>query len=166
MLQAWRASSLLSRHGEAVPNLTILLAAAMLISVGACSRERSHEGKTLPLPVDVRADTASSVPLVTELPPTARVWVARVTPAPPSGPGPELPDGWRRRHSRPLSIDLDVLVDDTGAVSDVECAGECSDSSLVEAARRCARTMRFYPALRGGWPVAVWCRHRFDFGGK
>jgi TonB family protein len=79
----------------------------------------------------------------------------------------EIPGEWRRRHARAVqSVDLDVLVDDTGEVSDVDCTAGCSDSLLVEAARRCARTMRFYPALRGGWPVAVWCRQRFDFGAK
>jgi len=26
--------------------------------------------------------------------------------------------------------------------------------------------MRFYPALRGGRPVAVWCRQRFEFGAR
>ena len=62
------------------------------------------------------------------------------------------------------SVELDVRVSETGEVSEVRPAGGESDSALVAAARDCARRMRFYPALRGGEPVAVWCRQRFDFG--
>ena len=62
------------------------------------------------------------------------------------------------------SVELDVRVDEDGAVSAALWAAGSADTSLLEAARRCALTMRFYPALRAGRPVAVWCRQRFDFG--
>lgn len=60
-------------------------------------------------------------------------------------------------------VDLDVRVDEDGAVSEALRVAGSTDSSLVEAARRCALSMRFYPALRAGRAVAVWCRQRFDF---
>jgi len=63
------------------------------------------------------------------------------------------------------SVDLDVRVDEAGTVTDVQWAGGATDTTLIVAARRCALGMRFYPALRGGRPVAVWCRQRFDLGG-
>jgi hypothetical protein len=62
------------------------------------------------------------------------------------------------------SIELDVRVDERGEVTEARLAGGGADTSLIGAARRCALGMRFYPALRGGKPVAVWCRQRFDFG--
>jgi TonB family protein len=61
-------------------------------------------------------------------------------------------------------VELDVRVDEQGLVSDALWAGGSEDPALVEAATRCALEMRFYPALRSGQPVAVWCRQRFDFG--
>jgi hypothetical protein len=78
-----------------------------------------------------------------------------------------LPPG--RRGPR-TSVELDVRVDESGRVSDallVQANGDSTviDEGLVEAARRCALGMRFYPALQGGRPVPVWCRQRFDFGG-
>jgi hypothetical protein len=78
-----------------------------------------------------------------------------------------LPSGWRGARA---SVDLDVRVDETGRVSDVLPVPAGGDSAvagggLVEAARLCARGMRFYPALRGGRAVPVWCRQRFEFAG-
>ena len=73
-----------------------------------------------------------------------------------------LPPGWSGPRG---SVELDVRVDDSGVVSDALLASGGGDSALVEAARRCALDMRFYPALQAGRPVAVWCRQRFDFGG-
>ena len=78
-----------------------------------------------------------------------------------------LPPGW---HGPRTSVDLDVRVDESGRVSDALPALASGDSvvieaGLVEAARRCALGMRFYPALQAGRPVPVWCRQRFDFGG-
>jgi len=61
-------------------------------------------------------------------------------------------------------VELDVHVDESGTVSEVLWAAGSEDSVLVGAARRCALGMRFYPALRAGRPVAVWCRQHFDFG--
>ena len=62
------------------------------------------------------------------------------------------------------SVELEVRVDERGQVSEARRVGGSADSSLIEAARRCALGMRFYPALRGGKPIEVWCRQRFDFG--
>src|SRR5262245_13728234 len=70
------------------------------------------------------------------------------------------------RHARRASIDLDVRVDEDGAVSDALWAGGNADSALVEAAIECARSMTFFPARQGGRAVAVWCRQRFDFGAR
>jgi hypothetical protein len=78
-----------------------------------------------------------------------------------------LPPGWQGPRA---SVELDVRVDESGRVSDalpVPTGGDPAaiETGLVEAARRCALGMRFYPALQGGRPVPVWCRQRFDFGG-
>ncbi len=62
------------------------------------------------------------------------------------------------------SVELDVRVDESGRVSDAVWAGGSADTALVSAARRCALGMYFYPALRAGRPVAVWCRQRFEVG--
>ena len=62
------------------------------------------------------------------------------------------------------SVELDVHVDEMGAVSDVQWAAGSRDSALVRAAIDCTSSMRFEPATRGGRPVEVWCRQRFDFG--
>jgi hypothetical protein len=70
------------------------------------------------------------------------------------------------RGSRRASVELDVRVDEDGAVSDALRAGGVTDSTLVAAAVNCALAMRFYPALQSGRPVAVWCRQRFDFLGR
>ncbi len=66
--------------------------------------------------------------------------------------------------ARALRVELDVRVDETGAVSDALWAGGSDDSLAVRAAVECALAMRFLPALRGGRPVAVWCRQGFEFG--
>ena len=60
-------------------------------------------------------------------------------------------------------VELDVRVGEDGTATDALWAGGSSDSALVSAAIDCALAMRFYPALRAGYPVAVWCRQRFDF---
>jgi len=74
-----------------------------------------------------------------------------------------LPPGWS---GPPASVELDVRVDESGRVSDALRAAGSRDTALVEAARRCALGMRFYPAQRAGRAVAVWCRQRFDLGGE
>jgi protein TonB len=68
-------------------------------------------------------------------------------------------------HSGGLTVELDVHVDETGRVSDVQWASGSRDTALVRAATECAAAMHFRPATRGGRPVEVWCRQRFDFGG-
>ena len=69
------------------------------------------------------------------------------------------PRGVRRQ-----AVEVDVRVDEAGDVSDALWAEGSQDTTLVEAALACARGMRFYPALRSGRPIAVWCRQRFEFG--
>jgi TonB family protein len=64
------------------------------------------------------------------------------------------------------TVELDVHVDEGGEVSRVQWVGGSPDTALVRAAERCARSMRFYPALQGDRPVAVWCRQRFDFAAR
>lgn len=59
-------------------------------------------------------------------------------------------------------VELDVRVDENGEVSDAMFAEGDADSATVEAAIEAALAMRFYPAVRAGRPVAVWCRQRFD----
>ncbi len=68
-------------------------------------------------------------------------------------------------HARGL-VELDVRVDEAGRVTEALWAGGSEDPALVRAATDCALGMRFYPALRAGRPVAVWCRQRYDFGGR
>lgn len=126
--------------------------------------------------------------------PRASVWLARVSPTPPGpidpslasaepqagewpepptlevddGLKPPIPRGSSRlivpRGADPGWIELDVRIDENGAVSDVAWAGGAIDSSRVEAATACAFAMRYFPALQDGRAVAVWCRQRFDFG--
>lgn len=62
------------------------------------------------------------------------------------------------------TVELDVRVDEQGAVSEARWAAGSRDPALMRAATDCARAMRFFPAERAGRPVAVWCRQRFDFG--
>ena len=79
----------------------------------------------------------------------------------PIGPAPlELP---RARRSSAW-VELDVRIDESGAVSDALWADGSADSSTVAATVACALAMRFHPALRHGVPVAVWCRQRFEIG--
>ena len=59
-------------------------------------------------------------------------------------------------------VELDVRVDENGAVSDVEVAGGDADSALVHAAIAAARATRWYPARRAGRAVAVWSRQRLE----
>lgn len=68
------------------------------------------------------------------------------------------------RAARGAAVELEVRVDEHGAVTDAAWSGGNADSALVRAARECALAMRFFPASRGGTPVAVWCRQSFEFG--
>jgi outer membrane biosynthesis protein TonB len=67
-----------------------------------------------------------------------------------------------RARARRGWVDLDVRVDENGDVSDAMFADGEADSATIVAAIDAALAMRFYPAVRGGRPVAVWCRQRFD----
>jgi len=69
----------------------------------------------------------------------------------------------RRLPRGPRFVELEVRVDEHGAVAEVQWAGGNADSALVRAAIECAEQMAFLPALRGEVPVAVWSRQRFDF---
>jgi len=167
--------------------------AAVMMVIGAvlvpgCGRERRAAPQSLPLAVAAGADTGVMTHLEIRPPRQARAWLARV-PLPAAEPDTvsadlvappaleiepgllppvlreaaplRLPSGDAPRHF--ASVELDVRVDERGVVTDV-IADRGADSRLVEAASACARAMRFYPARRGGAPVAVWCRQRFDFG--
>jgi hypothetical protein len=72
----------------------------------------------------------------------------------------QLPSG----RGRMVGVDLDVRVDESGAVSDAVWAGGSQDSAAVAAVTTCALAMRFHPAIQHGRPVAVWCRQHFEFG--
>ena len=61
------------------------------------------------------------------------------------------------------SVELAVYVDPRGQVEVAKWAGGTSDTALVRAAVECASAMTFYPAMRGGEAIGVWCRQRFDF---
>jgi TonB family protein len=167
-----------------------------------CSRDRHAVEATLPLHVEVRADTNRAQVLDVNAPPQARVWVASVASVrataleptlpepgvdslPPAAPTPPMldidddlkppilrsrsvlmvpPEYGRRRAVE--SVELDVRVDESGAVSDALWVGGSNAPILVQAATECALQMKFYPALQSGQPVPVWCRQRFDFGGS
>jgi hypothetical protein len=77
-----------------------------------------------------------------------------------------VPDRWRARRGAPISVELDLLIEESGQVTQVEWAGGSVESLLVDAATQSAMQMRFLPALRRGHPVAVWSRQRFDFGAR
>jgi TonB family protein len=68
-----------------------------------------------------------------------------------------------RRVRGPRVVELDVRIDESGAVSDAEWAGGSTDSALVASAVQGALGMSFFPAEQRGRPVAVWVRQRFDF---
>ena len=69
-------------------------------------------------------------------------------------------------HGPRAVVELDVRVAEDGSTSDALWAGGSNDSALVAAATECALEMRFFPAMREGRPVAVWCRQRFDFASR
>jgi hypothetical protein len=109
----------------------------------------------LPLPLP------DSMPPLEEGPPTLAVDPRLKPPVLRASGELTLHSGWEDLRG---SLELDVRVDETGRVSDAIWAGGRTDTALVEAARRCAFGMRFYPALREGRRVAVWCRQRFEVG--
>jgi TonB family protein len=106
-----------------------------------------------------------SVPSLPETPPALAVGAGLMPPVLRAAAPLVLPRG--REPSGPgrfEAVELDVRVSETGEVTDVIGVGGSADSALIESASACARRMRFYPARRGGEPVAVWCRQRFEFG--
>jgi len=130
--------------------------------------ERSLPAAVAPAPAnapDAELPDARPAPLPRELPPAP----ALVVDPDLKPPVPRLRAPLDVPPSRPphaTSVEVDVLVDEHGEVSDAVWAGGEDDAALVRAALDCARAMAFYPALRAGQPVAVWCRQRFDFSGK
>jgi TonB family protein len=60
-------------------------------------------------------------------------------------------------------VDLELRVNELGSIDEFRFAGGDADTVLIRAALDCVRVMRFYPAMRGGTPVAAWCRQRFTF---
>ncbi len=69
-----------------------------------------------------------------------------------------------RSRARRGWVELDVRVDEEGAVSDAMFSEGVADSAAVVATIEAALAMRFWPATQNGRPVAVWCRQRFEFG--
>jgi protein TonB len=54
------------------------------------------------------------------------------------------------------SVFLNILVDETGKVSDVQVIQGIPGSDLNESAEKAARSWTFEPALKDGVPVKVW----------
>jgi hypothetical protein len=158
----------------------------------AADPSRAAAESSFALPVEWLADSGRGIVLPIEPPPA--VWVVRVAPARSLAPDAPLPDplpdvpeaapppvvidpGLKppvaRRPGRivepagprrPARVELDVEVTEDGRVGEVVWAGGDRDPALIEAAIACARSMEFFPALRGETPVVVWCRQRFEFG--
>src|SRR6266545_850269 len=126
-----------SRLGCALP---LVLAASAALA--GCGRSTPPPASPAALEVEVWSDTSRSVPFRVDPPRAVRVWVRSVSP------------------NRPAAIEAPLPAADAG------WAGGSEDPARVAAATACARAMRFYPALRAGRPVAVWCRQRFDFPGR
>jgi hypothetical protein len=70
----------------------------------------------------------------------------------------------RLRAPRRGEVELDVRIDEQGEVTDALPAGGDADPATVRAAIDAALGQRWYPATRGGRPVAVWCRQRYEVG--
>jgi TonB family protein len=110
-------------------------------------------------PADLPALSAEDTLALEPPPPPALVVDQGLKPPLPRAEAPlAVPPGARG------SVELEVRVDEQGAVSDARWAAGSRDPALVRAALECARAMRFFPAERAGQPVPVWCRQRFDFG--
>ncbi len=70
---------------------------------------------------------------------------------------PRLPSGGRGGR-----VTLDVRVDESGDVSDVELVESDTDSATVHAATEAAFATRYHPAQLGTRRVAVWTRQQYD----
>jgi hypothetical protein len=116
----------------------------------------SPPGSLLPPAPAIRLDSLA----VVREPEPAAAGDDELKPPIPLGATPlRLPGGGRL-----LRLEIDVRIDEQGQVSDALWAGGSQDSAAVAAAVDCALRMRFFPALRRGHPVAVWCRQTFEFG--
>jgi TonB family protein len=111
------------------------------------------------LPLPPAGNAPETLALAPPVPPTLAVDEGLKPPLPRTRAPLAVPAGARG------FVELDVRVDEGGRVSEAQWAGGSQDARLVRAATDCALGMRFYPALRAGRPVAVWCRQRFDLGG-
>jgi len=69
-----------------------LVALPLTLLLASCSRQRQAVDATLPLPVEIRADTGQAQVLDVHAPPQAHVWVARVAPVRASPLELEVPD--------------------------------------------------------------------------
>jgi TonB family protein len=159
----------------------------------AAERTGAARTDTLPVDVyaDTGRGERLHIAMPAEAPGPATVRIARVTPVlpEPTAPQPSLPDSAGVSPLPPVAVDpnlkppllrtraplavppgvrgrveLDVRVNESGVVTDARWAGGSADSALVRSATACALAMRFYPAMRAGNAVAVWCREHFDFG--
>ncbi len=70
---------------------------------------------------------------------------------------PRMPSGGRGGR-----VTLDVRVDESGEVSDVELVETDADSATVRAATEAAFATHYHPALLGARRVAVWTRQQYD----
>jgi TonB family protein len=61
------------------------------------------------------------------------------------------------------TVEVRILVGETGDVSQVELVDRNIDPELGQAALEAARSMKFRAATRGGNPVPVWYNYLFDF---
>ena len=136
---------------EATPSAPVVRAAAWLARVSP-----SPAGALDLPPAGAEPDTLASAPGV---PPVLEVDEHLRPPIARERSPLAVPPGARG------TVDLDVRVDEHGRVTEAQWAGGSAVPQLVRAATACARAMRFYPAVRAGRPVAVWCRERFEFGG-
>jgi TonB family protein len=62
------------------------------------------------------------------------------------------------------SVFLNVLVDETGKVADVQVIQGIPGSGLTDAAEKAARTWVYKPAIKDGVPVKVWTFEKIFFG--
>lgn len=72
------------------------------------------------------------------------------------------PEEARRKH-RDGSVEVRILVAETGGVTDVQLVAGAGDTALDNAALSAARSTLFRPAHLGEQAVAVWYNYRFVF---
>ena len=79
-----------------------------------------------------------------------------------SRPAPSYPDAARRMR-RDGTVNLRLLVDESGSVTMVEPAGDSAATEFLAAAQRAARKWTYEPARKDGVPVKVWIPVRVVF---